>query len=156
MERIVFNDKTDMNRQAGFTLVEVMFALMIFMVIMLGLAQGELTALRTQQGNIMREEATQLIESELSRLKSERFTMTDISDELDEISWTAPEEITVSSRKGILTFARSIKITDIDAEGTLLKRIDVAVGWEQGKGAQVAPTNKNRQTALSTIIAARN
>lgn len=156
MEPLVHSDKRDMKQQAGFTLIEVMFALMIFMVIMLGLAQGELTALRTQQGNIMREEATQLIESELSRLKSELFTMTDISDELDEISWTAPETITVSSRKGILTFARSIQITDIDAEGTLLKRIDVAVGWTEGKGAQMAPTNMNRQTALSTVIAARN
>ena len=156
MEPLVHSDKIDMKQQAGFTLVEVMFALMIFMVIMLGLAQGELAALRTQQGNIMREEATQLIESELSRLKSERFTMTDISNELDEIPWTTPEEITVSSRKGSLNFARAIRITDINAEGTLLKRIDVAVGWEQGNGAQLGPTNKNRQTALSTIITATN
>lgn len=145
-----------MQQQAGFTLIEVMFALMIFMVIMLGLAQGELTALRTQQANIMREEATQLIESELSRLKSERFTMINISDELDETDWTDPEEITVQSRKGTLIFGRSIRITDIDAKGTLLKRIDVAVGWMQGNGAQLAPTNTNRQTVLSTVITASN
>lgn len=156
MEPIVSSGKSGLQQQGGFTLIEVMFALMIFMVIMLGLAQGELTALRTQQGNIIREEAAQLIESELSRLKSERFTMTDTSNELDEISWTVPEELTVVSRKGTLTFARSIRITDIKAKGTLLKRIDVAVGWEQGDGAQMTPTNKNRQTALSTIIAATN
>lgn len=156
MESTACSDKSSMQQQAGFTLIEVMFALMIFMVIMLGLAQGELTALRTQQANIMREEATQLIESELSRLKSERFTMINISDELDETDWTDPEEITVQSRKGTLIFGRSIRITDIDAKGTLLKRIDVAVGWMQGNGAQLAPTNTNRQTVLSTVITASN
>lgn len=156
MEATAYNDKRGLWQQNGFTLIEVMFALAIFMVIMLGLAQGELTALRTQQGNIMRDEATQLIESELTRLKSERFTMLYTSDALDEHDWSSPETMTVSSRKGTLTFTRTVKISDIDAEGTQLKRIDVAVGWEQGEGAPLSPTNKNRQTALSTIIAAGN
>lgn len=152
----MLNDK-HLQGQSGFTLIEVVFALAIFMIIMLALAQGEITALREQQGNIIRDEATRLMERELARLKSERFTMSDASSALDAANWTTPENITVSSRKGVLNFSRSVRITDIDAEGTKLKRIDVAVGWDRRNGgAALAPTNRNRQTALSTIITASN
>jgi prepilin-type N-terminal cleavage/methylation domain-containing protein len=149
----VFNGKKYTYRQHGFTLVEVMIALLVFMVIMLGLAKSELSALSTQSGNLYRDEALRLAEDELSRLKGENFTVHGTSANLAQAAWSAPVDLTVNMRGGSTTFARSIQITDIASTVTALKRIDVAVGWTHGKSTTLlAPTNRNRQTSISTII----
>ncbi|KJS01782.1 MAG: hypothetical protein VR65_07620 [Desulfobulbaceae bacterium BRH_c16a] len=146
----MFNDKKPSHH--GFTLVEVMIALLIFMVIMLGLAQGEIAALRTHNGNIFRDEALRLAEDELSRLKAEQFSVLGTSAALAPAPWSAPAAITVNMRSSSATFARSTQITNIPSTSTALLRIDVAVGWNIGNNAPMAPTNMNRQTSLSTII----
>jgi len=149
----VSNDKKLTHQQHGFSLVEVMIALLIFMVIMLGLAQGEIAALWSQSRNIFRSEALRLAEDELSRLKGERFSLLGTSAELAPATWSAPQNVAVRMRRGNFTFVRSIQITDIATTATALKRIDVAVGWTHGNNATLlAPTNLNNQTSLSTII----
>lgn len=142
----VFINKDVSPSSEGFTLVELMLALLVFMVIALGLAAGEITALRTQSGNLYRDEALRLADDELTRLKSERFSS------LSEADWTAPDTLKVNMRGGSTTFARSFRIRDIAASATEMKRIDVMVGWTQGKDPASAPTNRNRQASLSTII----
>jgi Tfp pilus assembly protein PilV len=129
-----------------------MVALFIFLVIMLGLAKGEIAALSTQSGNTFRNEALRLAEDELSRLKGERFSLSGTSAELAPATWSAPQNITVNMRKGSITFARSVQITDIAGGAAVFKRIDVAVGWTQGNNATLAPTNRNHQTSVSTLI----
>jgi len=149
----VFNDKKITHQQHGFSLVEVMVALLIFMVIMLGLAQGEITALWTQSRNIFRDEALRLAEDELSRLKGEQFSLSGTSAALTPASWSAPQDVVVRMRRGNFTFARSIQITDIATDATALKRIEVTVGWNHGSNATLLePTKLNNQTSLSTII----
>lgn len=149
----MFKDKKLSYGQHGFSLIEVMIALLVFMVIMLGLAKGEINALWTQNGNLFRDEALRLAEDELSRLKGEQFSVQGTSPNLAQTAWSAPVNFIVNMRAGNTTFARSIKITDVASTVTALKRIDVAVGWTQGKSATlVAPTNRNRQTSVSTII----
>ena len=150
----MFKNKNISSCQNGFSLIEVMLALLIFMVIMLGLAKGEISVLTTQSQNIFRDEALRLAEDELSRLKSERFSISGTSPNLAQATWSAPQSMTVNMRSGSATFSRSIQITDIASTAAALKRIDVAVGWTQGSnGSLFAPTNMNHQTSLSTIIA---
>lgn len=149
----MFNVRESSNRHQGFTLVEVMIALLIFMVIALGLAKGEIAALWAQRNNIFRDEALRLAEDELSRLKGEQFTLSGTAAALTAGAWSANQNITVNMRNGAQTFARSIQITDIATSAIAMKRIDVAVGWTQGNNATLlAPTNRNHQTSLSTII----
>jgi prepilin-type N-terminal cleavage/methylation domain-containing protein len=151
----VFSDREPSHRHHGFTLVEVMVALLIFMVIALGLAKGEISALWAQRNNIFRDEALRLTEDELSRLKGEQFTLSSTAAALTATApaWTAQPDITVNMRNGTQTFARSFQITDIATSAIAMKRIDVAVGWTQGNNPTLlAPTNRNHQTSLSTII----
>lgn len=149
----MFNDKKPADRQHGFSLVEVMIALLVFMVIMLGLAKMEISALRTHSGNVFRDEALRLAADELSRLKGLQFSLAATSDDLLAAAWTEPQDITVDMRGGSVTFARSVQITDIASSSVPLKRIDVAVGWTQGNSQTFGPTDRNHQTSLSTIIA---
>lgn len=140
--------------QQGFSLVELMIAMFIFMVVMLGLLVGVTSAIQANKGNVLRDEAVRLAEDELSRLKSERFTALGTSAALDATGgWTAPTDVTVNVRGGRVTYAMSEQITDIAGGANPLKRIDVAVGWNDvgGAGAQ-APTNMNYQVVLSTVL----
>jgi prepilin-type N-terminal cleavage/methylation domain-containing protein len=152
----VFSDKKLLYQRHGFTLIEVMLALLVFMVIMLGLAKGELTALSVQSGNLYRDEALRVAEDELTRLKSERFSILGNSTDLDptdDWSTTVPTVINVKMRSGSVAFARSVQITNIASSTTALKRIDVAVGWTLGQSTSLmTPTNRNHQASLSTII----
>jgi len=143
----VSNDKRWICRQQGFTLIEVMVALLIFMVIALGLARGEIAALRAQTDNVLRDEATRLAEEQLNDLRGQPFT------NLAAAPWTNPESLPVTMRAGRVVFARSFQIIEIDATATQLMRIDVAVGWNQGNNPPEQPVNTNHQVLLSTIIA---
>lgn len=123
-----------------------MIALVVFLVVALGLASGELTALYVQRGNDYRDEALRIAEDEMTRLKGQRFSA------LNQAAWTAPQNFKANIRSGATTFAGSTQITNLATKGVAMKRIDIAVGWTQGTDAAVAPTNKNRQTFLSSII----
>ncbi len=147
------NDNNILYSHNGFTLIELMLALLVFMVIMLGLAKGEINALSTQSQNLYRDEALRVAEDELTRLKSERFSIMGTSSDLVGADWSAPVDINVKMRSGNVAFARSVRITDIASATTALKRIDVAVGWSLGQSTSLLiPTNQNHQTSLSTII----
>jgi prepilin-type N-terminal cleavage/methylation domain-containing protein len=153
----VFPDKESKHRQQGFTLLEVMLALLVFMIVSLGIAQGQIGALETQSGNLMRDEALRLAEDELGRLKGLQFTLGGTAGALTATAaWTAPVNLSVNMRGTLVTFARSTRITDIAVNPIGLKQIDVAVGWTQSNTAVVfAETGLNHQTSLSTIIVQR-
>jgi len=146
----VFNDNQRLCRQQGFSLVEVMIALLIFMVIALGLAQGELAALRAHNDNLLRDEALRLAEARLNELKGLAPTLTNKN-------WTlmAPN-LQVNIRGGTVTFVRAVQhrnITKANSAANLMQ-IDVAVGWDQGNGPalpQPAILGTNHQVSLSTI-----
>lgn len=130
-----------------------MIAMFIFMVVMLGLLVGVTSAIQANKGNVLRDEAVRLAEDELSRLRGERFTVLGTSAELTATGWTGPTNMDVNVRSGTVTYAMSHQITDIAGGANPLKRIDVAVGWNDvgGTGAQ-APTNMNYQVVLSTVL----
>lgn len=139
--------------QQGFSLVELMIAMFIFMVVMLGLLVGVTSAIQANKGNVLRDEAIRIAEDELSRLRSEQFTASGTSAALAATAWTGPNNLIVNVRSGTVTYAVSEQITDINGGANPLKRIDVAVGWNDvgGAGAQ-APTNMNYQVVLSTVL----
>lgn len=163
------NDNKLSHRQQGFTLVELMVALVIFIVIMLGLLRGEISALSTQSGNLYRDEALRLAEDELSRLKGELYSVASTSNALTQRLWPASPAVepdcsavptgancptlTVRMRSGNVSFVRTTQLTTITINSIEMKRIDVAVGWNQGNSTTIlAPTNGNHQATLSTVI----
>lgn len=149
-------DKQQINEQSGFTLIEVMVALFIFMIVMLGLAKGQLAALQTHTGNVYRDEALRIAEDELTRLKSLQFSLQGIDGELTPAAGWSPAniQVTANMRGTTVNFQRRIQVTDLGTTSTPMKQIDVAVGWSQGvnNGNVLAPTNMNNQTSVSTII----
>lgn len=163
------NDNKLSHRQQGFTLVELMVALVVFIVIMLGLLRGEISALSTQSGNLYRDEALRLAEDELSRLKGELYTVASTSAALTQRLWPASPAVepdcsavptgancptlAVRMRSGNVFFVRTTQLTTITINTIEMKRIDVAVGWNQGNSTTtMAPTNRNHQATLSTVI----
>ena len=148
----MFCNNKQKHRQQGFTLVEIMIALLIFMVIMLGVAAGLIQTMRVNRANVVRDEALRLSTDDLNRLKGEQFSVSG-SPNLTATAWTAPANVLVNIRGGAMTFNRSTRITDLVTTATALKRVDVAVGWnDPAGGVALVPTGMNRQMSLSTII----
>ena len=152
------NNKQQSHRQQGFTLVEIMIALLVFMVVMLGVAGGLIQAIRANRGNVVRDEALRLAEEELNRLKGERFSVFGTSADLTATGFppdpAAIQDIQVTIRGGTVPFERLSEIIDMGTFATALKRIEVVVGWNDpgNAGAVLAPTNRTHQVSLSTII----
>lgn len=152
------NNKQQSHRQQGFTLVEIMIALLVFMVVMLGVAGGLIQAIRANSGNVVRDEALRLAEEELNRLKGERFSVFGTSADLTAAFFPPDpaviQDIQVTIRGGAMSYERLSQISDLGTVATALKRIEVVVGWNDpgNAGAVLAPTNRTRQVSLSTII----
>lgn len=151
------NSKPHSRKEEGFTLVEIMIALLVFTAIMLGVAAGLIAAIRTNQGNVVREEALRIAEEELNRLRGERFSVFGTAADLtaNAPAWSAPTNVIGNIRGTTMTFARARQITDLATSATALKRIEVAVGWNDPNvpgGVALAATGMNRQLSVSTII----
>ena len=149
------NNKQQTPGQNGFTLIEIMIAMLVFMVIMLGVAEGLIAAIKANSGNVVRDEALRLAEDELNRLRGDQFSTFGTAPDLTDTAgvWTAPTNVLSHIRGGTITFARATQVADLATAATALKRIDVAVGWDDPAGGAALPaTGKNRQVSLSTII----
>ena len=147
------NNKLQSSGQQGFSLVEIMVALLVFLVVMLGVAAGLIQTIRSNRENVVRDEAVRLATDDLNRLKGEQFSASGTSANLAPGLIALPNVFVNIRRDAIpIDFARLTQITDL-ATATALKRIDVTVGWNDPVGGAVFPlTNKNRQISLSTII----
>ncbi|MCL1980614.1 MAG: prepilin-type N-terminal cleavage/methylation domain-containing protein [Proteobacteria bacterium] len=134
-------------QQQGFTLIEVMIALFIFLVIALGLARGEIAALRAQSDNSYRDQALRMAEDQLNDLRGQS--------PLTPRLWADASNrraIAVPMRGGEVSFSQSSQITNIVTPAKTFILLEVAIGWNQGNGAPLPETNRNRQISLSTII----
>ena len=145
------NDKQRLCRQQGFTLVEVMIALFIFMVIALGLAQGEIAALRAHNDNLLRDQALSLAEDQLNNLRANPPAVLPAC-------WALANRqvLNVEMRGSPVQFASMfcVRALPVQARGLVLTRFEVVVGWNQGNDpALPAPAGlgMNRQVSLNTI-----
>ena len=68
MRRIVFQNK------AGFTLVEVMIALVVALLVFLALMQTALVSIDSNMRNVLRDEAVSIAEMRMNEMKSSPFT----------------------------------------------------------------------------------
>jgi len=143
----VTNDKQRVCRQQGFTLVEVIIALFVFMIIAIGVMQGEVAALRTQTDNLLRDEAVRLAEERLNDLRARPPAVAPGD------AWGLLEPLNKPVRNGAVAFVQMARGMDTTAIAIPLTRIEVAVGWNQGNNrSQLAPTNCNHQVVLNTIV----
>lgn len=150
-----YNNKQKHRDQGGFTLVEIMIALLVFTVIMLGVAAGLLAAIRTNKGNVVRDEALRIAEDELNQLKGQQFTVFNTSPDLAQTSGFSLPAVATNIRGVPITFAKTKIITDLATTATSLKSVEVVVGWNDpynAGGALLAPTNRNRQLSVSTVL----
>lgn len=161
----VFSDKSCNNNRitgrGGFTLIELMVALVVFMVVMLGIAAGMIQSLRANTANVGRDDAAKVAADELNRLRNLQFSASATDPLLNANGWQALPDQVVFLRAGNRTFSRLFRVTDINTSIIPLKRIEVAVGWDNPHtGALPADPlrppfvpDRNRQTTLSTIMA---
>lgn len=128
-----------------------MIALVVFMIIMLGVAAGMIQSIRVNKATAVRDEAVRLATDDLNALKALPFTLN--ADGLGTTPWAAQPTVLVNIRAGAIQYWRSRQITNVNATATALKRVDVAIGWDDpGGGPAQAPTGRNRQVSFSTVL----
>lgn len=120
----------------GFSLVELMIAMFIFMIAMLGILAGLNSAISNNKTNVLRDEAINVAEEEMNRLKGLPF---------DSIVSGSPAPVTRNIRSGTITYALIDTVTPITAD---IKRIDVAVAWAD----KLAEKTVNYQHTISSIV----
>ncbi|MGQ9745071.1 MAG: type IV pilus modification PilV family protein [Dissulfurimicrobium sp.] len=106
-----------MCRDKGFSLVELMIAMFIFMIAMLGILAGLNSVIANNKTNVLRDEAINVAEEEMNRLKGLPF---------NSIVSGNPGSVTRNIRSGTITYNLNDTVTAIT---TNIKRIDVAVAW---------------------------
>lgn len=125
---------------AGFTLIEMMIALVILAGGMLSMASVQLEALRGGQRGRHLAQATAIAESQLEQLQRERWT------NIPATAWTAPIAVVNSVDSAVVeaeqTFLVNWRITTITPNKT--RAIDVQVAWAEANGS-------NRNVLLSSV-----
>ena len=107
---------------AGFTLIEVLVAMCIFAIAVLGLAVGATTVMRANQTGLYSTIATNLAQDKLEALKGKTWANIDATG--------SPENVSVSNAP--VTFTRSWTVITGTASCnnlTTLKCITVSVSW---------------------------
>jgi type IV pilus assembly protein PilV len=131
----------------GVTLVEVMIALVIFLIVFTGLIQTALLSIDGNVRNVMRDEAITIANGEMDRLKTLPFSDPDLT-----AGTTCPSTpITRNFRNISKNYYICRIVTDLDA-GPNTKGIEVVIGWDHKKEtAAQSPTNKEFQHSISTV-----
>lgn len=104
----------------GFTLIEVLVAMVILMVGMLGLLVSINLALDTNLRNQYRQNAIAVAEQQLTDLKARPFA---------DITGTRVSGVRVASRSTFKSFSVSRQVVDLAASASKSKQISVRVWW---------------------------
>jgi prepilin-type N-terminal cleavage/methylation domain-containing protein len=123
----------------GFTLVEVMIALVVMLIVFLALMQTALVGIDSNMINILRDEAVSIAEMRMNEARNQPF---------DSLVTTLPETVSRNFRN-ITNFRYTVTRT-VTSRGTDNKQIDITIRWEW-KEKTVA--NGNPYThSISTIL----
>jgi len=112
----------NINKDAGFTLVEILIAITIFCFAVLGLAIGTVSVIRTNQTSHLRASAVNLAQARLEELRA--MTSAAFSSLSCPSSTPCSDNATASG----VTFTRQWRITT-NSPVAGVNRIDVTVNW---------------------------
>ena len=136
------------NNDRGFSLVEMLVAMVIILVAILGLFQVTLLSIDSNVINVLRDEAVRLAEERMDQLKSLPVT--------DEALPPGNQCDAVQVKRNLRNFIESYQVctTIIDLSGDVTKKsVQVVVGWNHKETTPVKlPTNKVFQYSMSSIV----
>jgi type IV pilus assembly protein PilV len=118
-ERQVEEMMNVMRNKKGFTLVEVMIALVVVLLVFLALMQTALVGIDSNMINILRDEAVSIAEMRMNEARNQPF---------DSLVTTPPETVSRNFRN-ITNFSYTVTrtVTDLNADN---KQVNITVTWE--------------------------
>lgn len=143
----------------GFTLIEVLIAMVLILVLLLGLVQAALLSIDSNLRNLLRDEAVRVAEERMNGM------LVDITGNqyqgLRNLPFDSPllqatpltctaSDVSRSFRNMTRNYRVCWGITDVT---TNVKRIEVSVGWDyKNETGPLAPTNREFQHSITSIL----
>lgn len=115
----------------GFTLIEMMMAILIFMVGMLGLLQAINLAMEANLRNQVREEAVNVGERVMNELRGKGFDNISVASTPTETYTYAPYQVPSKIRGASRSYSvsRRSKVLSIENSLNVTKQLEVVVSW---------------------------
>lgn len=139
-----------LNNNRGFTLVEMMVAMVVILVSLLGVVQATLLSIDNNLRNLYRDEAVKIAEEQMNVLKSLPVSDTNLP------PGTTCSTLTRNFRDISKPYAVCATITNLlPAPDDSKKSIRVVVGWDHKKETPPpysGPTFKEFQHAITSIV----
>jgi prepilin-type N-terminal cleavage/methylation domain-containing protein len=152
-----------LNNYRGFTLVEVLVAMVVVLVVLMGLVQTALVSIDGNLRNLFRDEAVRLVEQRLNGMIIDdannqylglRTLPFDDAGLVQTAGWTCTSdtgaEVPRTFRDMTKNYNVCWRITDITTD---IKRLEVAAGWNyRNENPLLAPTNREFQHSITSIL----
>ncbi|MGW8273092.1 MAG: type IV pilus modification PilV family protein [Thermodesulfovibrionales bacterium] len=124
---------TVLRSEEGFSLVEVMIALLITLVVFLAMMQAVLLSIDANAKNALRNEATSIAESRISAARNTSFdqVLTDVAPVSgcpDEFTFGTGQKMTRTIRNASVDFCTNMTVTPTPDGNN--KRVEITVGWD--------------------------
>lgn len=126
----------------GFTLVEVVIAMFLLLVCMLGLLNAAVVMMEHNLGNILRDEAIRVGAQEMNGLKNTNFDL------LIPAGWVCAEEGR-KIRGGDINYNVCSQITSPSVN---TRQLEVAIGWNHRGTGSLVPTGRKYQHSISSLV----
>jgi type IV pilus assembly protein PilV len=135
------------NNNKGFSLVEMVIAMVIILVGLLGLVQATLLSIDSNAMNLLRDEAVRLAEERMDQLKSLPVTNVSLPPAANQCN-----SVNRNIRNFIETYQVCTTIVNLNGNETR-KSLQVVVGWDHKKeNSPKTPTNKEFQYSMTSIV----
>jgi len=143
----------------GFTLIEVLIAMVLILVLLLGLVQAALLSIDSNLRNLLRDEAVRVAEERMNGMLVDIFG--NQYQGLRNLPFDSPllqatpltctaSDVSRSFRNMTRNYRVCWGITDVT---TNVKRIEVSVGWDyKNETGPLAPTNREFQHSITSIL----
>jgi prepilin-type N-terminal cleavage/methylation domain-containing protein len=141
-----------LNNKKGFTLVEMMIAMVIILVAVLGLVQATLLSIDSNVRNLFRDEAVRIAEEQMNVLKSLPVSDTNLPPGTTCPPPLATNPVIRNFRDITKNYTVCSSISNILPDGTK-KSVQVIVGWNHKKELPLTGvTNTEYQYSMTSIV----